>query len=174
MATIVFVLRTGCQWKALNETKICARSSTHRRFQAWMEADGLVAVWKQGIIEYEAWEGMDGAWLALDGAMTRVPLGGGKVGKYPTDRGKIGTKRRGLTDGCGVPVGLAVAGAHRHDCQLTRETIARLAVKRPDAPQTPPRGGAWTKARSMTRCGRGSMHAASRPLSGPRARKPKR
>jgi hypothetical protein len=30
------------------------------------------------------------------------------VGKNPTDRGKLGTKRRVLTDGRGVPIGLAV------------------------------------------------------------------
>ena len=40
----------------------------------------------------------------MDGAMTKAPRGGGKVGKNPTDRGKIGTKRRILTDGRGVPM----------------------------------------------------------------------
>jgi hypothetical protein len=37
------------------------------------------------------------------------------VGKHPTDRGKIGTKRSVLTDGGGVPIGLAVEGANRND-----------------------------------------------------------
>jgi hypothetical protein len=50
------------------------------------------------------------------------------VGKNPTDRGKIGTKRSVLTDGSGVPIGLAGAGANRHDCTLVRETIERIAV----------------------------------------------
>jgi hypothetical protein len=27
------VLRTGCQWNALNKIKICSSSSAHRRFQ---------------------------------------------------------------------------------------------------------------------------------------------
>ena len=68
-----------------------------------------------------------------------LPWGGGKVGKLPTDRGKIGTPRRVLTDGRGGPIGLAVAGAKRHDCTLVREPIARIAVERldptPDTPQ---------------------------------------
>ena len=55
------------------------------------------------------------------------------MGKNPTDRGKIGTKRRVLTAGRGVPIGLAVAGAHRNDCKLTRETIEHRAVERPDS-----------------------------------------
>jgi putative transposase len=67
-------------------------------------------------------------------------LGGKKVGKNPTDRGKIGTKRRVLTDGRGVPIGLAVDGANRNDFKLTRETIESLAVARPDATPDAPQG----------------------------------
>jgi putative transposase len=62
------------------------------------------------------------------------------VGKNPTDRGKIGTKRRVLTDGSGVPIGLAVAGANRHDFTLTRETIESIAIERPDPTADTPQG----------------------------------
>ena len=66
--------------------------------------------------------------------------GGTKVGKNPTDRGKTGTKRRGRTDGGGVPIGLAVEGANRHACKMTRETIASLPVKRPQPTPATPQG----------------------------------
>jgi putative transposase len=60
------------------------------------------------------------------------------VGKNPTDRGKIGTKRSVLTEGGGVPVGLAVAGANRHDVKRARETIASIPIARPEpTPDTP-------------------------------------
>jgi putative transposase len=62
------------------------------------------------------------------------PAWGAKVGKHPTARGKIGTTRSLLTDGSGVPIGLAVAGANRNDCTLTRETIESLAVEQPNPP----------------------------------------
>jgi putative transposase len=62
------------------------------------------------------------------------------VGKNPTDRGKIGTKRSLLTDGRGVPIGLAVDGANRHDFKLTRETIESMAVERPEATPDAPQG----------------------------------
>src|SRR5262245_29969358 len=78
MDAIFFVLRTGCQWNALNETKICSSSSAHRRFQEWVEADVFVALWEQGLVEYDAIQGIDWEWLAMDGAMTKAPLGGGK------------------------------------------------------------------------------------------------
>jgi hypothetical protein len=57
------------------------------------------------LVAYEALKGMDWEWLAIDGAMTKAPLEGRKVGKNPTDRGKHGAKRSVLTDGGGVPIG---------------------------------------------------------------------
>jgi transposase len=33
MDAIFFVLRTGCQWNALQDTGLCSRRSAHRRFQ---------------------------------------------------------------------------------------------------------------------------------------------
>ena len=81
MDAIFFVLRTGCQWNALNETKICSSSAAHRRFQEWVEADVFVALWEQGLVEYDAIQGIDWEWLAMDGAMTKAPLGGEKGGQ---------------------------------------------------------------------------------------------
>lgn len=54
MDAICFVLRTGCQWKALNETGICSSSSAHRRFQEWTAADVFLALWKSGLMAYDA------------------------------------------------------------------------------------------------------------------------
>ena len=83
MDAIFFVLRTGCQWQALNVTGICSKSAAHRRFQEWTEADVFVALWEQGLVEYDALQGIDWAWLAMDGAMTKAPLGGEKGGQEP-------------------------------------------------------------------------------------------
>jgi putative transposase len=62
------------------------------------------------------------------------------VGKNPTDRGTMGTKRRLLTDGGGVPIGLAVEGAKRHDCKMTQETIMSIPVECPEPTAEPPQG----------------------------------
>lgn len=45
------------------------------------------------------------------------------MGPNPTDRGKLGTKRSLLTDGCGLPLGLAVAGANVIDFKLLEQTL---------------------------------------------------
>jgi putative transposase len=78
MDAIFFVLRTGCQWNALSATGICSSSSAHRRFLEWTEAGVFHEFWRQGLLAYDAIAGIDWAWLALDGAMGKAPLGGGK------------------------------------------------------------------------------------------------
>ena len=45
MNAIFFVLRTGCQWNALNATGICSSSSAHRRFQEWRDAGVFERFW---------------------------------------------------------------------------------------------------------------------------------
>jgi transposase len=44
-----------------------------------------------------------------------------------------------LTEAAGVPIGLAIDGANRHDCKLVDATLASIPVERPepcaDAPQ---------------------------------------
>ena len=42
---IFYVLRTGCQWRALNQTGICTSSSAHRRFMEWTEAGFRARRW---------------------------------------------------------------------------------------------------------------------------------
>jgi putative transposase len=56
---------------------------------------------------------------------------GKKIGPNPTDRGKDGVKRSLLTEGQGVPIGLAVAGANRHDMKLVDETLNSIVGERP-------------------------------------------
>ena len=78
MDAILFVLRTGCQWNALDATGICTSSSAHRRFQEWRDAGVFLELWKRGLLAYDKLEGLDWNWLSMDGAMTKAPLGGEK------------------------------------------------------------------------------------------------
>ena len=49
MDGIFFVLRTGCQWNALNATGICPSSTAHDRFQEWVAADVFQNLWAAGL-----------------------------------------------------------------------------------------------------------------------------
>ena len=137
---ICYVLRTGCQWKALDATGICSGSTAHLRFQEWVAAGVFLGLWRVGLERYDQLKGLDWRWLSMDGAMTKSPLGGGKTGPNPTDRGKGGVKRSRLTEAQGIPVGLAVDGANRHDMKLVRATVDSLPVPRPAPSPDQPQG----------------------------------
>ena len=94
MDAILLVLRTGMQWNALNAAGGCSSSAAHRRFQEWEQAGVFHEVWRQGLLEYDEVVGIDWAWLAADGAMTKAPLGGPSTGSNPTDRAKKGRNVR--------------------------------------------------------------------------------
>lgn len=74
------------------------------------------------------------------GVKRRRPWEGKKTGKNPTDRGKLGAKRSLLTEAAGVPVGLAIAGANRHDMKLVTPTIEGIVVARPTPTAAAPQG----------------------------------
>jgi len=79
MDAIFFVLRTGCQWKALSHCKFgCSSSSAHRYFQAWQTQGVFERFWAAGLQHYEKFRGIDWEWMSMDGTMTKAPLGGEK------------------------------------------------------------------------------------------------
>lgn len=87
---IFFRLRTGCQWKALDATGICPGSTAHDRFREWVAAGVFQKLWQAGLMEYDQLRGIDWSWLAMDGCMTKAPLGGKNDGQKPHGSGQIG------------------------------------------------------------------------------------
>lgn len=85
---IVYVLRTGCQWKALPAERFGSASAIHTRFLEWQKAGVFEALWKAGLAEYDDFEGIAWRWQSIDGAMMKAPLAQEAVGPNPTDRGK--------------------------------------------------------------------------------------
>jgi transposase len=79
---IFYVLRTGCQWKALPRS-LGAGSTVHDRFQEWQQAGVFEKLWKAGLLQYDLAVGIDWEWQAMDGAMTKAPLGGKRNGSQP-------------------------------------------------------------------------------------------
>lgn len=137
---IFYVLRTGCQWQGLDQTELCAHSTAHDRYQQWVQADVVLKLWRAGVNQFDELQGLDWAWLSMDGTITKAPLGGEATGANPTDRAKSGVKRSLLSEGHGVPLGVAVTGANRHDMKLTQPTLASLVVERPAPTPEHPQG----------------------------------
>ena len=90
MEAILFVLRTGCQWKALDATRFCPGSTAHDRFQRWVREGVFLTLWEAGLLAYDDWKGIDWSWLAMDGCMTKAPLGGEKDREKPDRPGQEG------------------------------------------------------------------------------------
>jgi putative transposase len=130
-AAMIYVLRTGIQWNALPR-EMGASSTVHDRYQEWERLGFFEELWRAGLLEYDELQGIEWEWQALDGAMTKAPLGRGATAKNPTDRAKkMGTKRSMLTDGVGIPLAVAVEGANRHDSKLLVATLEGIVVARP-------------------------------------------
>lgn len=141
MNAILFLLRTGCQWNALDATGICSCSSAYRRFREWTETGVFEAFWRQGLIEYDGLEGIDWSWLFdgwCDDESSAFWLK--KTGANPTDRGKQGPKRSLLTEAAGIPLALSIDGANRHDMKLVRTTLDNIMAARPLPTAAAPQG----------------------------------
>jgi transposase len=93
---IVYVLRTGIQWKALPK-EFGSSSSIHKYFQDWAKAGLFKRLWRKGLAEYDDLEGIAWEWVSVDGANLKAPMAKEAVGKNPTDRGK---KWKQKTSGC--------------------------------------------------------------------------
>jgi putative transposase len=119
---IVYVMRTGIQWKALPRS-LGASSTVHDRFQEWVEQGVMMRFWQAGLAEYAKQVEIDWEWQTMDGGMVKAPLGGDATGRNPTDRGKSGTKRSVQTDGRGIPLSVVIDGANRHDMKLVEATL---------------------------------------------------
>jgi transposase len=100
---ILYVLRTGCQWKAMPR-EFGSGSAIHEYFQEWTASGVFEKLWRVALEEYDDVVGIDWQWQSLDGAMTKSPLGGEKNREKPDRSGQarrqaIGAyRRRGRAD----------------------------------------------------------------------------
>ena len=74
---ILYVLRTGCQWKAM-PSQFGSGSAIHAYFQEWVASGVFEKLWQAALEEYDDLKGIDWKWQSLDGAMSKSPLGGEK------------------------------------------------------------------------------------------------
>ena len=127
---IIFVLRTGIQWKALPK-EFGSSSSIHRYFQKWQRANFFTTLWKEGLMVYDEIKGIDWEWQSIDGTLLKAPLALDCVGANPTNRGRNGRKRSLLTDANGMPLAIVSSGANTHDVTLLEKTLDSIVVDRP-------------------------------------------
>ncbi len=72
---ILYVLRTGCQWKML--PKVYGSGSTcHRRYQEWIQLGIFDKLWSRLLQKYDKKIGIKWDWQSLDSISIKSPLGG--------------------------------------------------------------------------------------------------
>src|SRR6185437_4794250 len=72
---ILYILRTGCQWKMLPK-EYGSGSTCHRRFQQWIVCDVFRKLWIKLLERYDELKGIRWKWQSLDSISVKAPLGG--------------------------------------------------------------------------------------------------
>ncbi len=72
---ILYILRTECQWKMLPK-EYGSGSTSHRRFQVWVELDIFKKMWVKLLKLYDDKEGIKLIWQSLDSISIKSSLGG--------------------------------------------------------------------------------------------------
>ena len=72
---ILYVLRTGCQWKMLPK-EYSSSSTCHRRFQEWASTKVFQILWVRVLEIYDDLRGIGWKWQSLDSISIKAPLGG--------------------------------------------------------------------------------------------------
>lgn len=72
---ILYVLRTGCQWKMLPK-EYGSGSTCHRRFQQWNGLDAFKNAWIKLLKIYDEFIGINWIWQSIDSISIKSPLGG--------------------------------------------------------------------------------------------------
>jgi transposase len=122
---LVQVLVFGCAYWRIADEK-CSATTLRRRRDEWIEA-GVMDQLREMVLEsYDRFLGLELTDLAIDCCITKAPCGGEMAGRSPVDRGKGGLKRSMVVDACGIPLGIVIAPANRHDAPLLDHTLDSL------------------------------------------------
>jgi transposase len=79
---ILYVLRTGCQWKAVPK-EFGSGSTCHRRFQEWERLGVFARLWGILVEEYDDLRGIRWQFQSLDSMTVKAPLGGRRRVRTP-------------------------------------------------------------------------------------------
>lgn len=136
MASIIWRVRTGCQWNAL-PSDFGSGATCHLRLTQWIRAGVFARIPRELLRYYDKRRGIKWAFASLDGAMAEAPKGGGDTGRYPADRGELGVKRHILTGGRGVPISALITGANVHDVWMVAPVLGAVPLRTSRGPRRP-------------------------------------
>jgi len=127
--TILYSLMTQAQWNGIMADKegyLCNGKTAHKWLMKWARLNFFAALKDLILKLYTAHCGLSLKWVSIDGTMYKAPLAQESVGKNPTDRGKMGTKRSLCVNDEGIILVMIHAGANVHDSKLLKPTLEVL------------------------------------------------
>src|SRR5918992_6414120 len=80
---IFYVLRTGIQWQACPRERFGPPSTVSYYLAQWVKAGVFAQLWAEAVAVYDDLKGLEWTWQSVDGAMTKAPLGGRRLGTIP-------------------------------------------------------------------------------------------
>jgi transposase len=80
---IFYVLRTGVHWQAVPRERFGPPSTVYYYFSQWVKAGVFERLWAEALAVYDDLKGLEWTWQSIDGAMTKAPLGGRRLGTIP-------------------------------------------------------------------------------------------
>ncbi|HEX5505414.1 MAG TPA: IS5 family transposase [Thermomicrobiales bacterium] len=131
---IIYVLKTGIQWRMLPAELGCGSGVTcWRRLRDWQDA-GVWQALHLALLDRLGEAGrIDWSRACADSASVRAKGGGQATGKNPTDRGKPGSKHHLVTERQGLPLAAGLTGADRPDETVFEPLVEGIApIKQPN------------------------------------------
>jgi putative transposase len=120
---IIYILRTGAQWKMLPEKYGCP-TTVHGKFMKWCRK-GVFSKMMIKAREYYRKRNSKNNWYAFDTILRKSPYAN-FGGKNPTDRAKQGIKEGILVDRKGAPLFVHVAAANTHDSKTLKPILDQM------------------------------------------------
>jgi len=77
---MLYVLWTGCPWRALSRLEFGPWQTIYARFVEWKQAGIFERLWARCLHLYDQEKGIDWQWQAADGTYVRAPRGGKRGG----------------------------------------------------------------------------------------------
>jgi transposase len=121
----LYVLRTGCQWKAVPK-EFGAGSTCHRRFQEWVEDGTWQRLWADQLARDDAEHGSGWNWLSADSATVPSPPRRRRHGAGPDQSGQGGHQAAHTER----PAGGTAGGGHQRR-QPHRHEVSRGHSRQP-------------------------------------------
>jgi len=120
---LLYVLWTGCPWRALQLEK-SSYQTLHRHFLSWSEKN----IFKEAYtIAYKLQSRpvrRNLRFRCIDASFVKNIYGKDCIGRNPTDRGRSATKLSALVDQNGMPIALKFFPANCHDVHTVESTLS--------------------------------------------------